>query len=106
MIVQTQNALFAAFYSGVLQDKTMIEESLIISLDNKKEYRLNNFRNYPNKDPKDQRVIKGMIYDKYYIIFGNAEIRIKVGENKVFSNFGISNSFFNHKNDKIFDLLG
>jgi len=66
---------------------------------------LNNLKNYPEKDKNDTRVIRGMIYDKYYLIFGNAEIRIKTGENKVYSNFGISNSFFNSLDDKVSDLL-
>ena len=33
-------------------------------------------------------------YDNYFIIFGNAEIRIKQGENTVFSNFAIANAHF------------
>lgn len=57
----------------------MTEEGLIISLDSRKCYKLNNFRNYPNKDPRDQRIIRGMVYDDYYIIFGNAEVRIRTG---------------------------
>lgn len=35
-------------------------------------------------------------YDKYYFILGNAEIRLKSQEKKMFSNFGISNSTFDN----------
>jgi hypothetical protein len=37
-----------------------------------------------------------MTYDPYYVIFGNAEMRIRTGEKKVFSNFGIQNSYFDY----------
>lgn len=37
-------------------------------------------------------------YDNYYFIFGNAEIRLKSQEKKVFSNFGIANSTFDNGN--------
>lgn len=37
---------------------------------------------------------KIMKYDPYYIIFGNAEIRIRNNEKKVFSNFGLANGVF------------
>ena len=46
----------------------------------------------------------GMIYDKFFLIYGNAEIRIKYGEKKVYSNFGINNSYFFNRGDK-FDIL-
>lgn len=40
-----------------------------------------------------------MSYDNYYFIFGNAEIRLKSQEKKVFSNFGIANSTFDNGSD-------
>ena len=46
-----------------------------------------------------------MTYDTYYTIFGNAEIRVKAGEKKVFSNFGINNAFFNCKGKKVESFL-
>ena len=81
----------------------MPEEGLIISLSNYKSYCLNNARNYPKKDKKEMKATYGMIYDKFFLIFGNSQIRIKTGEKekKLFSNFGISASYFNSKGDKV-----
>jgi hypothetical protein len=44
-----------------------------------------------------------MTYDPYYAIFGNAEMRVRTGEKKVFCNFGIQNSYFDYdgKNRRI-----
>lgn len=50
----------------------MTEEGLILSLTNKKYYRLNNLTNYPKKNKNDKRQILGMIYDTFYLIFGNS----------------------------------
>lgn len=49
---------------------------------------------------------KSIVYDEYYIIFGNSELRIKSQENKIFSNFGISNGFYNSNGFKVDVLLG
>lgn len=107
LIIETPHALFAGYYSGILQEKTpMTEEGLIISLNNFKFYTLNNLQNNPRRDPNDTRIIRGMVYDKYFFIIGNAEIRIRNGEDKVFSNFGISNAFFDNKREKVDALLG
>ena len=46
-----------------------------------------------------------MVYDPYFLIFGNAELRIKTGEKTVFSNFGIMNSYYNSRGKKVHDLL-
>jgi hypothetical protein len=46
-----------------------------------------------------------MIYDTFFAIYGNAEIRIKTGFKTVFSNFGVSNSYFNSRGDKVDKLL-
>jgi hypothetical protein len=40
------------------------------------------------------------------MIFGNSEIRIKSQEKKVYSNFGISNSYFKSRGFKVETLLG
>jgi len=42
-----------------------------------------------------------MVYDQFYIIFGNAEIRIRTGEDLIFSNFGIANCHYNRRDRKI-----
>ena len=46
-----------------------------------------------------------MLYDPYYLIFGNAEVRIRSGEKKVFCNFGINNGYFNSERNRAEDLL-
>ena len=47
-----------------------------------------------------------MQYDKFYVIFGNAEMRIKNGEKKILSNFGVSSAFYNSRGKKRQDFLG
>jgi len=47
-----------------------------------------------------------MQYDKYYMLFGNAELRVREGEKKVFSNFGVNNAFYNNRGKKRIDFLG
>ena len=56
------------------------------------------FEVFPNKKP--------VIYDDYFIIFGNSEIRLKSQETKLFSNFGISNSYYNSEGAKVDALIG
>jgi len=65
---------------------------MILSLWKKKAYEL-----------RDKRAIT---YDDYYLIFGNSEIRLRSLEFKLFSNFGISNSFYDSRGDKVQELLG
>ena len=45
-------------------------------------------------------------YDNFYYIFGNAEIRIRTQERKVFSNFGIATSTFDAERVTRADFLG
>ena len=47
-----------------------------------------------------------MTYDKFFLIFGNSELRLKQGEVKFFSNFGIANSFYDSNGDKYTVLNG
>ena len=42
-----------------------------------------------------------MIYDTFFAIYGNADIRIKTGFKTVFTNFGVSNGYFNSRGDKV-----
>ena len=70
-----------------------------MSLDNDESYTLHRTK------ANEKVVFRGMMYDEFYVIFGNAEIRIKIGENKVFSNFGINNGFFDTKGKKRGALL-
>ena len=45
-------------------------------------------------------------FDKYFLIFGNGEIRLKHGEDKVFSNIGVNNGFYNANGAKSNEMLG
>jgi len=106
LIVKTEKALIAGYYSGKLENKEVLDdEALLISMNNREKYVLNNLRNNPNKDPRDIKVIKGMIYDKFFMIFGNAELRIKTGENKLFSNFAKNGAFFDNRKHKLDQFL-
>ncbi len=39
-------------------------------------------------------VTRPITYDDYFLIFGNSELRFKTGENKIFSNLGVNNGYF------------
>lgn len=108
IVIETERALVAAYYSGVLESTAIMDqEALILSLDRQRVIRLNNARNFPNqpRDPRETRVIRSVTYDPYYLIFGNAELRVRAGEEKVFSNLGINNSYFNSEGWRAKDLL-
>jgi hypothetical protein len=49
---------------------------------------------------------KAMIYDSYYLIFGLSEIRIKLYEKILYSNFGNSNGHFDSLKHNADVLLG
>jgi hypothetical protein len=49
---------------------------------------------------------RAMVFDKYYLIFGKAEILIRANDNRVSSKFGIVDSYFNSRNKTVHDLLG
>ena len=85
----------------------MKEESLIISLTNHKAFPLNTLQTNPNRDKvkKDTKPNNGMVYDKFFLIFGNSELRLRHAENKVYSNFGVANGYFLSKGDNVNTLL-
>jgi hypothetical protein len=49
--------------------------------------------------------MKSMVYDDYYLIFGNAEFRIRSQENTIFSNFAVMGGYFNNRGHKIDKFL-
>ena len=53
-----------------------------------------------------ERNKRSIVYDEYFVIWGNSEIRIKSQEKKVFSNFGLNNSYYKNNGDKVNMLLG
>lgn len=73
----------------------MDKGGLLVSVTNNESYQLRK----PNKDQKI--TYKGMIYDSYFVIYGNAEIRVRIGYKTVFSNFGVNNSYFDPRGHKI-----
>ena len=62
---------------------------------------LNNRRSFPVIPGK-----KSVSYDTFFLIIGNSEIRLKNQEWKVFSNFGIANSFYDSNGYGVNELLG
>lgn len=69
-------------------------QGLIMSLNNRKVY------------APLERNKRSIVYDEYFVIWGNSEIRIKSQEKKVFSNFGLNNSYYKNNGDKVNMLLG
>jgi hypothetical protein len=53
-----------------------------------------------------ERNKRSIAYDDFFVIFGNSEIRIKSLEKKIFSNFGLSTSYYRHNGDGVTALLG
>jgi hypothetical protein len=86
IIVKTTDGAFLAGYSesAISPSNNADRSGLIVSLTNQLVF--------PLLEEK-----KSVTYDDYYIIFGNSEIRVKSLELSVFSNFGISNGFYNCK---------
>lgn len=78
------------FYPRMTSDK----DGLIISLTNRRAF-----------EPLKAN-IKAITYDEFYLIFGNAELRVKTSDKKVFSNFGVNNGFYDSKGQTVDLLLG
>jgi len=76
----------AAYSEGTFERKLPSKkDGLLISLTHQKSFTL-------------KQSNRGAItYDNLYIIFGNSELRLKFLENKLFSNFGSSDSYYNSK---------
>lgn len=67
-VARTKNAVVAGFYPGALRDRAILNEGgLIISVTNNKSYRL-----MEKANENDTKVYKGMVYDPYFVIFGNS----------------------------------
>jgi hypothetical protein len=84
----------AAFSESPISEKKLAnKKGLIISLSSNKVFHL-----IPGK--------KSVTWDSFFLIIGNSEVRLKHQEWKVFSNFGIANSYFNPNGSTVNDLLG
>ena len=79
-----------SFYPKMISEK----DGLIISISSKSFFELRE---------KNRRAIA---YDDFFLIIGNSEIRLKTQDKKLFSNFGVSNSFYNNRGEKVDTLLG
>lgn len=96
VIVKLINGYYLAGYAeGFFKPKTVSDkDGIIMSLTNRKCYFL------------VERNRRSITYDDYFIIFGNSEIRIKTSEKKMFSNFGLSNSYFKSNGDGVDAIMG
>ena len=82
MIRLHNGRMIAGFSIDAVSKSTPASSSaLILSLTNKKSFNLLNGK-------------RAVTYDDYFLIFGNSELRLKTGELKFFTNFGIANGFF------------
>jgi hypothetical protein len=66
-------AFLAGYYSGVYACQSMMEPGILISISNNESYYLN------IADNTSKTNYRAMVYDPYFLIFGNAELRIKTG---------------------------
>ena len=102
VVIKTKNAIISGLYPGTLRDKEILDKGgLLVSVTNNNSYKM--FAKKPGDANKT--LFRGMIYDTFFAIFGNAEIRVKTGFKTVFSNFGVSNGYFNSQGDKINKFL-
>mgnify|MGYP000844690362 len=49
---------------------------------------------------------KSIVYDDYFLIFGNSELRFKSGDPKIFSNLGVNNGYFDNNGHTVDILFG
>lgn len=104
LVVKTINNVYlATFYSGkYTKNEILTKPSLLMTLTYDNAFQLYN----PITNPNAQRAFRGMVFDDFFLIFGNAELRIRANEKIIFSNFGIGNSFFNPCGKKVHSFLG
>jgi hypothetical protein len=82
-IAELRNGLIVAgFSSDPFIPNTRGTKGLILSITNEKVFKLK-----PNNK-------QATIYDEFFLIFGNSELRFKTGEGKLFSNLGVNNGYF------------
>ena len=91
LLIRLQNGMLIGAYSqqGLTKDQTNTGNGFICSISNETVFHL--------KKHSKARLTQ---YNEYFIIFGNAQLRIKLGEDYVESNLGISNKFFDTGNLK------
>lgn len=89
-VIKTVNKdIVAGYYPGELKKNVDLDEGgLIIALSKDKVFRLQ------EKKVNPARIFRGMVYDDFYVNFGNAELRIKTGKRELFSNLGNSLGYY------------
>jgi hypothetical protein len=94
LLLKLQNGRIIACYSkDAFKQECRGDEAILIVLNTEKVFQL-------------RSGMRAISYDDYYILFGNSEMRLKSGEDIVFSNFGIANSFFDNKGQTVDALFG
>lgn len=78
----------------------MTAPSALISLKNRLTFPL------LTSEPNSKVTYKGMSYDRFFLIFGNNDIRLKIPEREVFSNLSSSGSHFSCEGCPVDSLLG
>lgn len=85
----------AAYAEGFFKPKTPSRgEGMLVSLSNRECYYLS------------EKSRKATVYDDYFLIFGNSEVRIKTQEKKLFSNFGLNSNYYKNRGHGAVELLG
>ena len=98
VVIKTPFAIIAGYYPGIFEAKGVMNKGgLLVSVTNDESYKL--------KVKPGDNVSKGVIYDNFYVIFGNSELRIKHGDQKLFSNFGLVNTYYDNRGHKVNDIL-
>ena len=98
VIVKTKSGQHIAAFSEdpFLKNHIATGKGFIFALTERKVFGLNT----------KNKLTKAIIYDDFYMIFGNSELRIKTGDNKIFSNFGIINNFYETKGETVNSIMG
>jgi hypothetical protein len=90
------------FYSGALvKGGDLLEKGLIFNLTCNEVFRLKE-----KSSASDNKKYRGMTYDDYYVIFGNAELRFKTGLTEVLSNLGVNSGYYDSQGNRHQILFG
>jgi hypothetical protein len=84
LLVRLKNYRVVAGFSvgAIIEGTASTEGGLILSLTERRAFKLIQGK-------------RSVTFDSYFLIFGNSELRMRQGEQKLFSNFGINNSYYN-----------
>lgn len=94
-VVRTvNNDLLAAFSVDPLRSNVIAgSRGLLVSMTNSTVYRCQQGR-------------RSLTYDDFFLIYGNSEMRIRMGESKLFSNFGMNGGSFESRGDSVSSYIG